>query len=238
MTGSSARCAGGWVWRGGDAVAQVAFTGKGSPPTPQAGLKELDPGRELGQAREVAFLRQIHSAEVRPAAPGRCGEGDALWTRRRGLALAVVTADCVPVLLAAKGAVAAAHAGWRGIVAGVVTAALRSLGTEAGFAPSSKVRAWIGPAIGPCCYEVGEDVAEKVAAASEAGVVLREGRRPRPHLDLQQAVAAQLGAAGVEAVETVPVCTRCAERDLWSYRRDGAGAGRNRAFIWLRDATP
>ena len=152
-----------------------------------------------------------------------------MWTRRNDLALVIVTADCVPVLLAAPGVVAAVHAGWRGIVAGVVPAALEFLGPD-----PKKVRAWIGPAIGECCYEVGEDVAAEVAGASAPKVVLSGS--PRPHLNLQAAVLHQLSVAGVEKVETVARCTRCHADELWSYRREGAGAGRNHSLIWLQEA--
>ncbi len=213
-----------WAWRGGNRHAEVAFTGKGNLNSSQEWL------RALGVARDLAYLRQIHSAIPRAAEPGCCGEGDALWTDRRSLALVVVTADCVPVLLAAPGRIAAVHAGWRGIVAGVVPATL-----EAGSFGNPDTRAWIGPAIGPCCYEVGEEVSRSVADVSSPGVVGRPEVGGRPHLDLQRAVAEQLTASGVEKIETVSLCTKCKAQDLWSYRREGARAGRNRALIWLRE---
>ena len=181
-----------------------------------------------GAPRDIAWCRQIHSARVLPAAAGGCGEGDALVTPRPDLALSVVTADCVPVLLAGDGELASIHAGWRGIAAGIVAATLERLATPAGG-----LTAWLGPAIGPCCYEVGEEVAERVGAASD-GAVLRPGRGPRPHLDLHAAVASQLRYAGLERLHRVPDCTRCSSGTLWSYRREGPGAGRNLAFIWRR----
>ena len=91
--------------------------------------------------------------------------------------------------------------------------------------------AWIGPAIGACCYEVGDEVALEVAAASAPEVVV-PGRAERPHLDLAAAALAQLRRAGVGAVVRVAACTHCDETTLWSYRREGKGAGRNLAFIW------
>ena len=92
--------------------------------------------------------------------------------------------------------------------------------------------AWIGPAIGACCYEVGSDVAEAVAAASEPGVVI-ERPGTRPHLDLQRAIAAQLESAGVSQLRaTLERCTHCHQQELWSYRRDGRRAGRNLTFAW------
>ncbi len=189
-----------------------------------------------------------------PGAPGEIGEGDGLVARDRAVALAIVTADCVPVLLAGPAGIAAAHAGWRGIVAGVVPATVARLtpsapsATWAMSAPSAtwamsaplapgggaaaECRAWIGPAIGPCCYETAPEVAERLAAASHAAVV-SPGPAGRPHVDLQRAVRHQLEAAGVRRIEMVTLCTRCAADRLHSYRREGRGGGRNHAFIWL-----
>lgn len=178
----------------------------------------------------VAAAKQVHSDRVLAGREGFCGEGDALWTGEAGLALSVITADCVPVLLSAGerggGRIAAVHAGWRGIEAGVVTRALEALA-----APPEEVSAWIGPAIGVCCYEVGEEVAERVAAASDPSVAVR-GPRGRPHVDLAGAVRRQLVLAGLPEPRTVVRCTRCDEARLWSYRREGKGAGRNVAYIW------
>ncbi len=141
--------------------------------------------------------------------------------------MAVAAADCIPLVVSAGDRLAAIHAGWRGIVAGVVTAALDQLDR-----PGGDLEAWIGPAIGPCCYEVGPEVARQVAAASAPEVAVR-GRRERPHLDLRQAVELQLAAAGVERATHLALCTRCSAELLWSYRRQGRGAGRNFAFAWL-----
>ncbi len=141
----------------------------------------------------------------------------------------MVTADCVPVLLAGEGRIAAAHAGWRGIAAGIVGAVVDRLAV----APA-RLHAWIGPSIGRCCYEVGDDVAARVAEASDPAVVLL-GSRYRPHLDLGAAVESQLKAAGVARVSAVRHCTRCDPERLWSYRREGPAAGRNVSFVWLRD---
>ena len=97
-------------------------------------------------------------------------------------------------------------------------------------APSA---AWIGPAIGVCCYEVGEEVADRVGAVGGPEVV-RSGGGDRPHLDLARAVEYQLRRAGVESIERLGPCTRCSPRLLHSYRRDGAGAGRNLTYVWRR----
>jgi len=127
------------------------------------------------------------------------------------------------------------HAGWRGLVAGAIGAAVARL---AGLAPDGHsggaLSAWIGPSIGPCCYEVGDEVAEAIASAAGPSAVVR---RPegRPHVDLQAAARLQLAAHGVRAISSLALCTRCHPDLLWSYRRDGAAAGRNLAFVWRRD---
>jgi YfiH family protein len=212
-----------WEDRRGDV--EVRFVGKG----PAGGRDEV-----LARVGEpdlpVAWAKQIHSASVLPVAtPGECGEGDALIADRTGLALSVVTADCVPVLLAGPPGddrIAAVHAGWRGIASGVIPATLDALGNPAGWT------AWIGPLIGPCCYEVGEEVAAQIAAASTPeAVVPHPGGRP--HLDLLRAARHQLETAGVADVTVLPLCTRCETATLASYRRDGRGT-RNLAFIWRR----
>lgn len=177
----------------------------------------------------AAWLRQVHGATVVEARAGACGEGDALVSAQPGLALAVVTADCVPVLLAARGRIAAVHAGWRGIVAGVVPAALARLPGAA----AERV-AWLGPAIGPCCFEVEERVADEIAAATSGAVIVPRPAGWRPHVDLWRAVCEQL-ADGVGEIRRLGLCTRCAGAGLHSYRRDGARAGRNLSWI-VREA--
>lgn len=122
-----------------------------------------DPGsrsgvsRRLGIDDEWAEVTQVHGATViRVTAPGPAGEADALWTTERGLPLAVFTADCFGVVLSCDHAVGVAHAGWRGAAANVVEK-LRATMSEAGHAPQ---RAALGPGIGPCCFEVGPEVAD------------------------------------------------------------------------------
>jgi len=141
---------------------------------------------------------------------------DALTTSRRGVAVAVLVADCVPVALAspAEGRVTAIHAGWRGIAAGVVQAGLSTFGRPAG------VHAAIGPSVGPDHYEVGEEVAEAVAAAAEGGVAARRTGH-RLLLDLPATVEAILSARGVGRVERAGECTACRPDRYFSHRRDG-----------------
>lgn len=211
------------LWAASQGSIEVRFAGRGPGDRPEAAAAAGAPGR-------LAWSRQVHSVRVLAAAPGACGQGDALTTRRAGLALSVVTADCVPVLIGGDGAVTAVHAGWRGIAGGVVSAALERLGH--GAPTAAELTAWLGPAIGACCYEVGSDVARRVARAStEAAIVAVD--HGKPHLDLAAAVTAQLDLAGVRTVRRVDACTRCRPDLLWSYRRDGPRAGRNLALVWL-----
>jgi len=182
----------------------------------------------------LAHLRQVHSARVIEARAGACGEADGLVATDPLLALCVVTADCVPVLLGGGDRIGAVHAGWRGIVDGVVTAATDKMGLMSTGGPST-LTAWIGPAIGPCCYEVSPEVAAAVAEASAKEVLIsRPGARP--HLDLQLAVQRQLEARGILSIETIRTCTRCHPQWLHSYRREGPDAGRNHAFIWRQES--
>jgi YfiH family protein len=223
--------AGHWCWQGTLGEARFAFYGKAAPTASggaPAGERDLE--AELERAGiALARLRQIHSARVlEVGAAGLAGDGDALVTRAPGLALRVVTADCVPILLAAPDAIAAVHAGWRGLAEGVLSEAVRALGRV-----ERPLRAIIGPAIGGCCYEVGREVAEPVARRAGSDKVIRERAHGlRPHLDLALAARLELAAAGVEEIAIVPACTRCAAERLWSYRRDGKRAGRNVALIW------
>jgi hypothetical protein len=174
--------------------------------------------------------RQVHGAAVvePPGAEAPPAPADAAISRAGGPAVGVVTADCVPLLLAAEGgaAVAAVHAGWRGLAAGVLEAAVERLRTAA---PGRALVAAIGPAAGGCCYEVGPEVIEAVAPA--AGRVA-PGPRGRPLLDLRGVAEDRLRGAGLapEAIERVGPCTVCGQG--WpSYRREGERAGRALAFV-------
>ncbi len=183
----------------------------------------------------VSLGRQVHGAAVRTLdAPSRPGlftgalrgwpEGDALATRRPGIGLMVLGADCLPVLLWRRDApgVAAAHAGWRGLVGGVLAAAVRALGHP------ERLGAAIGPGIGPCCYPVSADVRDRFAAAFGETVVRA------PAVDLPAAAAAALAAEGVapSAIATVAGCTSCEPDRFFSFRRDGDACGRQGGLVW------
>ena len=175
---------------------------------------------------DVFFLRQVHGGTVVTTPWAEPPDADASLTQRAGELLAIETADCLPVLIvdASNLRVAAAHAGWRGTVAKVArhaVEALVALGSDPG-----ELRVALGPSIGPCCYEVGADVEE---AFGPAGSRFLE-RRPsgRSHLDVAEANRTQLEEAGVlpSHIDKVNLCTRCREDLFFSYRRDGAYAGR------------
>jgi YfiH family protein len=212
-----------WVWRATLGDVEVRFTGRGLEGDREEVLRRIEPA-----APPLAWAKQIHSATALPARAGFCGEGDALYTEETGLALSIMTADCVPVLVAWPEGLAAIHAGWRGIVSGIIPRTLAAMKGR-----PAEWTAWVGPAIGVCCYEVGEEVASQVVGASgkEVAVV---GPAGKPHLDLPGAARLQLVRAGVGDVIVLPRCTRCDEATLWSYRRDRKRAGRDLGLVWRR----
>ncbi|HEU5250847.1 MAG TPA: peptidoglycan editing factor PgeF, partial [Thermoanaerobaculia bacterium] len=181
----------------------------------------------------IVRATQVHGREViairdRPAQGETvdAGSGDAMVTRLSGVALVVQTADCVPLLLAAPDAVGAVHAGWRGAVANVAGAAVEAL--LAPTADPASVRAWLGPSIGPCCYEVGGEVAAQFAAD-----FVRASSSGRPRLDLHGVVRSQLEAAGLASrnIASDPSCTMCGGERFASWRRDRERAGRMIALV-------
>jgi YfiH family protein len=185
----------------------------------------------VGVSLPIATVRQVHGTDVATADDAGT-EADAVVAGRRGIAVGIVTADCVPALLVAPraGAVAAVHAGWRGAAAGVLEAALARLRADFGIPPAD-VEAVLGPAIGPCCYRVGPEV-EAAFVARSGKTTAAAWRRDGEHLLLDMRLAARLllAAAGVGGVESVGPCTACTP-SLASYRRDGAGAGRQLSFV-------
>jgi YfiH family protein len=184
----------------------------------------------------IVQARQVHGARAVMAGDAEGQEADAIVACRPDgaglpLAVGVRVADCAAVLLAdaATGAVAAIHAGWRGVVAGVVrSAAARLRGKD-------RVAA-IGPCIGPCCFEVGLDVAARIAGASEGARVIDREVGGKAYVDLRRAVRAQLRAVGVddERIEDVAGCTKHEAERFHSFRRDGANSGRLLAAIATR----
>ena len=171
----------------------------------------------------MASVRQIHSAIVLAAdCAGVAGEGDALVTNQPGVTVSVRTADCYPILLAdpRNRAVAAVHAGWRGTAARIVAATLLEMRERFGTR-AADVLAAIGPGIGPCCYEVGIEVARQF------------GLEHAGRVDLAAANRSQLIAAGVadSHIETTGGCTKCDAGQFHSFRRDRDQAGRMISFV-------
>jgi len=187
------------------------------------GALDLDPAR-------LATAGQVHGARVvRVENAGHVPDCDALLTTRSGLALAVTTADCMPLLFSAPGGVAVAHAGWRGTREGIAVATLTALCESARVSPAA-VTVHIGPCIRVECYEVGPEVAEVFPSAAVRSDF------PRPHLDLPRAVRDQLEAAGVPApaIHDCGACTACEPERYFSYRRDGPASGRHWSVAALR----
>ncbi|MEU9705859.1 peptidoglycan editing factor PgeF [Streptomyces sp. NPDC047981] len=191
-----------------------------------AGSLGLDPGR-------VVWMNQVHGPDVavvdEPWGERPVPEVDAIVTARRGLALAVLTADCTPVLLAdpVAGVAAAAHAGRPGMVAGVVPAAVRAM-IERGADPA-RITARTGPAVCGRCYEVPESMRADVAAVEPAAFA--ETSWGTPAVDVTAGVHAQLERLGIRDVEDAGVCTR-ESGDHFSYRRDRT-TGRLAGYVWL-----
>ncbi len=186
----------------------------------------LDPG-------DVVWMNQVHGADVAvvdgPWRDRPVPEVDAIVTARRGLALAVLTADCVPVLLAdpVAGIAAAAHAGRPGMIAGVVPAALRAM-TELGADPA-RIVARTGPAVCGRCYEVPDAMRAEVTA--EEPTAYAETSWGTPAVDVAAGVHAQLARLGVHDRAQSPVCT-LESGDHFSYRRDRS-TGRLAGYVWL-----
>lgn len=169
----------------------------------------------------IAYGRQVHGADVHRAdSPGWTDAVDGQATAARAVGALVMTADCLPVLLAAEGAVAAIHAGWRGLAAGVLEEGVRALRDVGGTGP---ILVALGPCARECCYEVGEEVHTAVPGA-------RVGDR---NLDLAGAAHKRLAAAGVDAVTDTGHCTMCSDPALFfSHRRDGGVTGRQAGIVW------
>jgi YfiH family protein len=209
----------------------------GFPPAVQPGPD--DPSRAAGRAllarlirippERLAWVRQVHGSTALSVENAGChGDADGLVTTEANLALLVSVADCGPVLLfdETNGVIAAAHAGWRGTVAGICERTVETM--VAVGADPSRLRAWVGPCIGPTEFEVGEEVAERF---EERFVQRHPGSRP--HVDLPAAIVHRLEAGGL-ATERIAIAGQCTVRlsdRYWSYRRDGGICGRQLAWI-------
>jgi len=174
---------------------------------------------------KLALNHQVHSARVVQAAPGAGGEhADGLWTDAPGLPILAMSADCLPIVLVRRSgeapAVAVLHAGWRGLLEGIAASGVTALG-------GGSLAAAVGPAIGPCCYEVGEEVAAQYRERFGDDVV-RNGR-----LDLWTSAERALRAAGVERVDRFDRCTACEPETFFSHRRDAGNTGRQGVIAYV-----
>jgi YfiH family protein len=171
----------------------------------------------------LAWNYQQHGTVVRQAAPGHA-EADGLWTDVRGRPMLVIAADCLPLALARtdgeRPALALVHAGWRGLLGGIAAGAAAALG-------GGPLAAVVGPAIGPCCYEVGDDVAGPYR--DRFGAAVAPGRR----LDLWAAAEHALRDAGCVRVDRFDLCTSCRSDLFFSHRRDRGVTGRQGAIGYV-----
>lgn len=187
--------------------------------------------QQLGLPAEPSWLQQVHGRAVVPAWPnGATTEADASFGVGPGAVCAVLTADCLPVLLCDRDGtrVAAAHAGWRGLAAGVLEAAVDALQV-----PGSRLMAWLGPAIGPRAFEVGDEVrAVFLAHDAAAASAFQPSPAGRWLADLYVLARQRLAERGVTDVHGGGLCTFSDGRRFYSYRRDGT-TGRMATLIWL-----
>jgi YfiH family protein len=180
---------------------------------------------------DPVWLHQVHgAAAVDAESAGALARADAAVAHTRHAVCAVLTADCLPVLLAHRGAraVGIAHAGWRGLAAGVVEAAVARMAV-----PPGEIVAWLGPAIGPRAYEVGRDVHDAfVASDAGAGAAFAPSGDGKFHADLYALARLRLAAAGVTAVSGGGFCTHAERERFYSYRRERS-TGRFASLVWL-----
>lgn len=185
----------------------------------------------------IQWLKQIHGTKALTATSvtDEALEADALYTREVGLALTVMVADCMPVFLATGDGneIAVAHAGWRGLVSGVLENTLSCFQAD-----SSEVRAFLGPAIGPCHFEVGTEVRQQFmdvavpAVLADTEAAFTAGQQDGKWMaDLYRLATIRLQNSGVTDIKGAPRCTVCHAKHFYSYRRDGE-TGRFAAMIW------
>ncbi len=186
--------------------------------------------QELGLSQGIAWLQQVHGVVVAEAAAAPDCAADAVYSETPGAVCAVLTADCLPVLVARQDgrAVAAIHAGWRGLADGVIEAAIDRFQV-----PGVQLQAWLGAAIGPAVFEVGAEVrrafVDRAPEAAQAFVPTREGHY---RADLYQLARLRLRSRGVRAVYGGRACTYSQAADYFSFRREPR-TGRQASLIWI-----
>ncbi|HEU5404980.1 MAG TPA: peptidoglycan editing factor PgeF [Gaiellaceae bacterium] len=193
-------------------------------------IERVDENRRIAceaagaDVERLALNYQVHSNRVLRAAAGARGEhADGLWTDEPGLPILAMSADCLPIALVRTNgapAVAVLHAGWRGLLEGIVPSGVAALGAE-------NLAAAVGPAIGPCCFEVGEEVAAPYRERFGDAVV-RGG-----HLDLWASAERALRAAGVGRIDRFDRCTACEPEAFFSHRRDAGRTGRQGVIAYV-----
>jgi polyphenol oxidase len=185
----------------------------------------------LARHGRLLLMRQVHGAAVEEAPWSGRPPADAAVASEPGFLLGIETADCLPVLLVdpRRRAIAAAHAGWRGTALGVSRAAVAALTSRGSRAPD--LLAALGPGIGPCCYEVGDEV--KAAFGPAGAAFFKPTPGGRDHLDVRAANRQQLIEGGLDPdrIGSVAECTFCRADLYHSYRRDGPGSGRMISFV-------
>ena len=192
----------------------------------------------LPAGANISWLSQVHGTSAVQAGRGGNPSADAQWSRSAGEACAILTADCLPVLFcsASGDVVAAAHAGWRGLLAGVLETTVEAMNTG-----SDELLVWLGPAIGPTAFEVGPEVHEKFLAAAPSSAMtdiaacfVRNSGRPQHYFcDLYALARIRLNALGVRRIFGGGFCTFSDSEHFYSYRRDGE-TGRMASVIMLR----
>lgn len=206
--------------------ARAAFSTRTSG-SAKAGIEPL--ARALGLDRErIASARQVHGAELifhRGDSDGLPASRDAPLPAADGHVIAepgtcglIFVADCLPVAVAGPRGAAILHCGWRGLAAGIVARGVAAVGAT---------HAAIGPGIGPCCYEVGDEV---LTAFADLGDAIASGRM----LDLAAVATELLRRSGVETIDTAGLCSRCEAGLFFSHRREAEAAGRQAGLVWLR----
>ena len=199
------------------------------------------------QMSPPVWLNQCHTTQVLglpdgAALPGASGDYvsayDAAWTNQVDRVLVVLTADCLPVVIASQDGseVAVAHAGWRGLAGGILE---RTVGSFSGAPDTLSV--WLGPAIGPQCFEVGDDVLDAFIAKTDAtsetrAAFVATGQTGKWLADLYQLARLRLTALGVSNLTGGTHCTFTESSRFFSYRRDGSASGRMGTFVWIRPA--
>ena len=240
----------------GNILAAATTRNGGASAGPYAGLNLAEhvgdePGKVVANRRQLAqsldfpfdfqWLRQVHGNQVAPvAAAGPAPEADSLVTRRPGIALCVLGADCLPVFLASRAGdeVAIIHGGWRGLGAGIIENTLSAMQT-----PPEQLLAWIGPAILACHYQTGGDLRQAFldrAANAAQGKQLNEAFDALPEAgkflaDLPRIARIKLRALGVTAISGAKHCTHCDAQRFYSHRRDGV-CGRMANLIGIKAA--